>query len=287
MLDLWYSEKLDYGAKFSILVDKHIYSEQTPYQKIDFFDTKTFGRFFTLDGLIMITEKDEFIYHEMITHVPMAVNPNINKVLIIGGGDGGTAREILRYTSIEKVDMVEIDERVVRLCQKYIPTTACKLDNDKRLTIHFEDGLDFVKNSKSGMYDLILVDSTDPIGPGEGLFTNEFYQNCNRALSDDGILINQHESPYYDNYSYEMKRSHSKIKNNFPIAKVYQFHMPTYASGHWLFGFASKKYDPIKDIKADYWNNLGIKTRYYNTDLHIGAFMLPNYVKEDLEKIEY
>ena len=133
MLDLWYSESLAEDAKFSIRVKEHIYSEQTPFQKIDFFKTDTFGTFFTLDGLIMATEKDEYIYHEMITHVPMAVNPNIKKVLIIGGGDGGTAREILRYASIEKVDMIEIDERVVRLCQKYMPVTACKLDNDPRL----------------------------------------------------------------------------------------------------------------------------------------------------------
>ncbi|MBU5453838.1 polyamine aminopropyltransferase [Caproiciproducens sp. MSJ-32] len=285
MLDLWYSEKLSEGAKFSMLVDEHIYSEQTPFQKIDFFNTKTFGKFFTLDGLIMLTEKDEFIYHEMITAVPMAVNPNIKKVLIIGGGDGGTAREILRYNTIEKVDMVEIDERVVRLCQKYLPSTACKLDNDDRLKLYFEDGLAFVRDAKEGSYDLILVDSTDPIGPGEGLFTHEFYKNCYRVLSEDGILINQHESPYYDEYRREMKRSHSKIKNNFPIAKVYQFHMPTYASGHWLFGFASKKYDPVADLKADEWNSFGIKTRYYNTDLHIGAFALPNYVKEELESV--
>ncbi|WP_418223462.1 polyamine aminopropyltransferase [Clostridium isatidis] len=285
MLDLWYSEKLSEGAKFSMLVDEHIYSEQTPFQKIDFFNTKTFGKFFTLDGLIMLTEKDEFIYHEMITAVPMAVNPNIKKVLIIGGGDGGTAREILRYNTIEKVDMVEIDERVVRLCQKYLPSTACKLDNDDRLKLYFEDGLAFVRDAKEGSYDLILVDSTDPIGPGEGLFTHEFYKNCYRVLSEDGILINQHESPYYDEYRREMKRSHSKIKNNFPIAKVYQFHMPTYASGHWLFGFASKKYDPVADLKADEWNGFGIKTKYYNTDLHIGAFALPNYVKEELESV--
>lgn len=158
MLDLWYSEKLSEGAKFSMLVDEHIYSEQTPFQKIDFFNTKTFGKFFTLDGLIMLTEKDEFIYHEMITAVPMAVNPNIKKVLIIGGGDGGTAREILRYNTIEKVDMVEIDERVVRLCQKYLPSTACKLDNDERLKLYFEDGLAFVRDAKEGSYDLILVD---------------------------------------------------------------------------------------------------------------------------------
>lgn len=282
MLDLWYSEKLAEGAKFSIKVDEHMYSEETPFQKIDFFNSKTFGKFFTLDGLIMITEKDEFIYHEMISHVPMAVNPNIKRVLIIGGGDGGAAREILRYPSIEKVDMVEIDERVVRLCQKYLPITACKLDNDERLNLYFEDGLKFVENSKANSYDLILVDSTDPIGPGEGLFTNQFYNNCNRILSEDGILINQHESPYYENYCHEMKRAHVKIKNNFPISMVYQFHMPTYASGHWLFGFASKKYNPIKDIKADAWNLLNLETKYYNTNLHVGAFMLPNYVLKEL-----
>lgn len=283
MLDLWYSESLTEDAKFSIQIKEHIYSEKTPFQQIDFFKTSTFGTFFTLDGLIMATEKDEFIYHEMITHVPMAVNPNIKRVLIIGGGDGGTAREILRYPSIEKVDMVEIDERVVRLCQKYLPVTACKLDNDERLNMYFEDGLEFVRRAEDGAYDLILVDSTDPIGPGEGLFTNQFYANCNRVLSDDGILINQHESPYYANYSREMKRSHSKIKGNFPIAMVYQFHMPTYASGHWLFGFASKKYHPLNDAKLDNWNALNLKTKYYNTGIHVGAFMLPNYVKEELD----
>ena len=286
MLDLWYSESLAEDAKFSIRVKEHLYSEQTPFQKIDFFKTDTFGTFFTLDGLIMATEKDEYIYHEMITHVPMAVNPNIKKVLIIGGGDGGTAREILRYASVEKVDMIEIDERVVRLCQKYMPVTACKLDNDERLHMYFEDGLAFVKNSPAEAYDLILVDSTDPIGPGEGLFTNDFYQNCNRVLSEDGILINQHESPYYPAYCHEMKRSHSKIKNNFPVAMVYQFHMPTYASGHWLFGFASKKYNPLENFDSNKWKKLGLKTRYYNTNLHVGAFMLPNYVVEELKNEE-
>lgn len=283
MLDLWFSESHADDAKFSIRVNEHLYSEKTPFQQIDFFKSETFGTFFTLDGYIMLTEKDEFIYHEMITHIPMAVNPNIKKVLIIGGGDGGTSREILRYKTIEKVDLVDIDERVVRLCQKYLPQTASIFDNDSRLTTHFEDGKEFVKNTQAGTYDLILVDSTDPIGPGEGLFTNEFYSDCKRILSDDGILINQHESPYYKNYCHEMKRAHSKIKNNFPIAMVYQFHMPTYASGHWLFGFASKKYHPLNDFNAENWNSLGLKTKYYNTELHKGAFALPNYVIEELE----
>lgn len=203
MLDLWYSESHADDTKFSIRVKEHLYSEKTPFQQIDFFKSETFGTFFTLDGYIMMTEKDEFIYHEMITHVPMAVNPKIKKVLIVGGGDGGTSREILRYNTIEKVDMVEIDERVVRLCQKYLTQTSCKLDNDSRLTMHFEDGKEFVKRAETGFYDLILVDSTDPIGPGEGLFTNEFYRDCERILSDDGILINQHESPYYKDYCHD------------------------------------------------------------------------------------
>lgn len=283
MIDLWYTENHQEDTKFSIKVKSHLHSEKSAFQQIDFFESDTFGKFFTLDGLMMVTEKDEFIYHDMITHVPMAVNPEIKKVLIIGGGDGGTAREILRYKSIEKVDMVEIDERVVRLCQKYIPQTACKLDADPRLCLHFEDGLKFVHDAKDASYDLILVDSTDPIGPGEGLFTYDFYNNCKRVLSEVGILINQHESPYYDSYAHEMKRAHSKIKDTFPIAQVYQFHMPTYPSGHWLFGFASKKFHPLEDLKADAWNAFGLHTRYYNTDLHKGAFMLPTYIKESLE----
>lgn len=283
MLDLWYTENHQEDTKFSIKVSEHIHCEMSPFQQIDFFKSETFGKFFTLDGLMMVTEKDEFIYHDMITHIPMAVNPLIKKVLIIGGGDGGTAREILRYPSIEKVDMVEIDERVVRLCQKYLPQTACKLDKDIRLTLYFEDGLKFVQDAPDETYDLILVDSTDPVGPGEGLFTYAFYNNCKRVLSQEGILINQHESPYYANYAHEMKRAHAKIKETFPIAKVYQFHMPTYPSGHWLFGFASKKYDPIVDLQEKLWNAIGLKTKYYNTELHKGAFMLPTYVKDELE----
>ena len=284
-MDLWYTENHQEDVKFSIKVKEHLHSEKSEFQQLDFFTSDTFGKFFTLDGLMMVTEKDEFIYHDMITHVSMAVNPDIKRVLVIGGGDGGTVREVLRYDHVEHVDMVEIDERVVRLCQKYLPQTACKMDNDERLTLHFEDGLKFVQDAEAESYDLNLVDSTDPIGPGEGLFTYEFYNNCKRVLSEDGILINQHESPYYDDYAHEMKRSHSKIKETFPIAEVYQFHMPTYPSGHWLFGFASKKYDPIKDLKADQWNALGLKTKYYNTDIHVGAFMLPSYVRDELKSV--
>lgn len=282
MLDLIYSENWTKYTKFSTKVTRHIYSEKTPFQQIDFFDSVEFGRFFTLDGLIMVTEKDEFIYHDMITHVALATNPKIKKVLVIGGGDGGTVRELTRYKHIEAITMVEIDERVVKLSQEYFPITTTGL-NDPRVKLIFGDGLNFVEKADKERYDLILVDSTDPISVGEGLFTTEFYKNCFRVLSKDGILINQHESPYFDNYAKEMKKAHSKIKNIFPISKVYQFHQPTYASGHWLFGFASKTFDPLKDHKPEIWESFKIKTKYYNSDLHKGCFALPTYVQDMLK----
>lgn len=278
-------ERYAKDAFFTIQTTEHLHSEHSAYQQIDIYDSETFGRFLTIDGFMMLTEKDEFIYHDMITHVALAVNPEIKRVLIIGGGDGGTAREVLRYPTITKVDMVEIDERVVRLCQRYLPFTACKLDHDARLSLHFEDGVRYVHEAPSNYYDLILVDSTDPIGPGEGLFTEQFYKDCARILTDVGILINQHESPYYPQDAYEMRRAHHKLKNNFPIAEVYQFHMPTYPSGHWLFGFASKKYDPVKDLNEEAWRQFNLYTKYYNLELHKGAFMLPTYVKEGLENV--
>ena len=280
-MEFWYTEEHSEDTRFSIRVDKQLYSARSDFQRIDIFESKEFGRFLTLDGLMMVTEKDEFIYHDMIVHIPMAANPAIKKVLVIGAGDGGTVRELTRYASVEKIDMVEIDEMVVRSCQEFIPQTASKL-SDPRVTLYFEDGLKFVRD-KVNEYDLIIVDSTDPFGPGEGLFTKEFYGNCYKALTEDGILVNQHECPYYDSYAKSMKRAHDRIVELFPVAKVYQAHIPTYPSGHWLFGFASKRIDPITDLDADKWNALGIKTRYYNTELHKGCFAIPNYVKELLD----
>ncbi len=277
-MELWYTEEHSENVRFSIRVEEQLYSAQSPFQRIDVFSSKEFGRFFTLDGLMMVTEKDEFIYHDMITHVAMATNPEIKKVLVIGAGDGGTVRELTRYNTIEHIDMVEIDKMVVDACIKYLPQTASKL-NDERVSLIFEDGLKFVR-TKTNEYDLIIVDSTDPFGPGEGLFTKEFYGNCFNALKEDGILVNQHETPYYESYAKSMQRAHKRIREFFPICKVYQAHIPTYPSGHWLFGFASKKYDPVKDLNADKWNKLGLKTKYYNTEIHKGAFALPNYVIE-------
>lgn len=282
-MELWFTENHTDNVKFSMRVDRHIVSVKSDFQKIDVFDTPEFGRVLVIDDYIMLTEKDEFIYHEMITHVPMAVNPNIKKVLVIGAGDGGTVRELTRYNSLKRIDMVEIDRKVVEICKEFIPQTASRLD-DKRVNLYFEDGLKFVKTKKNE-YDLIIVDSTDPIGPGEELFSLEFYENCFNALVDDGILVNQHESPYYPEDAETMQRTHKKIESVFPIATVYQAHIPTYGSGHWLFGFASKKFNPVTDLNEVLWNSLRLETNYYNTDLHKGSFYIPNYVKRLLEKV--
>lgn len=283
-MELWFTERHTPNVKFSIKVDRQIYTAQSEFQRIDVFDSKEFGRFLTLDGYMMLTEKDEFIYHEMITHIPMAVHPNPKNILVIGAGDGGVIRELTRYHNVESIDLVEIDELVIEVSRKFLPTTACCL-GDERVHIFCEDGVKFIRRCDN-KYDVIIVDSTDPFGPGESLFTKEFYGSCNKALRDDGIMVNQHESPFYDEDALAMQRAHRKIVESFPISRVYQAHIPTYPSGHWLFGFASKKYHPVRDLNAVKWNMLSLKTKYYNTKLHAGAFALPNYVEEMLREVE-
>ena len=219
-MEMWYTEEQTSNVRFSIRCDKQKYSAQSDFQRIEIFSTPEFGDVLVLDDRVMLTQKDEFIYHEMITHVPMAVDPDIKDILVIGAGDGGTVRELAKYKSIESIDMVEIDRMVVDACREYLPTVACRLD-DPRVHIHIADGLRFVR-SVENKYDLIIVDSTDPFGPGEGLFTSEFYGNCFKALKDDGILVNQHESPFYKSYARSMKQAHKKILQFFPVVKVYQ-----------------------------------------------------------------
>ena len=283
-MELWFSERHTPNVKLSIRVNRQLYSSQSEFQRIDVFESKEFGRFLTLDGYMMLTERDEFIYHEMMVHVPMAVHPAVKRVLVIGAGDGGVIRELTRYENIEHIDMVEIDPLVVEVCRKYLPMTACRLD-DPRVHIFYEDGLKFIR-SRENEYDLIIVDSTDPFGPGEGLFTKEFYGNCYKALKEDGIMVNQHESPFYEEDAAAMQRAHRRIVESFPISRVYQAHIPTYPSGHWLFGFASKRYHPVHDLNAAAWNLRGIGARYYTTRLHSGAFSLPAYVEELLRDVE-
>ena len=281
-MEMWFSEFHTPDVKHSIRVNRHLYSKQSDYQRIDIFETPEFGRVLTLDGNVMLTERDEFIYDEMITHVPMAVHQGIKDILVIGAGDGGVVRELTRYDRVRRIDLVEMDPQVVEACRTYLPSNACRMD-DRRVHIYFGNALKFIRRCEEE-YDLIIVDSTDPFGPGEGLFTKEFYGNCYKALNENGILVNQHESTFYDEYAEIMKRAHSRIKSFFPISLVYQAHIPTYPSGHWLFGFASKRFHPVADQHADWWLAQGLKTKYYNQYVHSGCFALPNNVRDVLRE---
>lgn len=283
-MELWFSEFHAPDVKHSIRVNKHLYSKQSEYQQIDIYDTPEFGRVLSLDGNVMLTERDEFIYDEMITHVPMAVHPNIQDVLVIGAGDGGVVKELCRYDCIKNIDLVEMDDLVVEACRQYLPENASRLD-DERVHMYFDNALRFIRRRKA-QYDLIIVDSTDPFGPSEGYFTREFYGICYNALKDDGIMVNQQGSPFYSHDAEAMQRSHKRIVNTFPISRVYQAHIPTYAAGYWLFGFASKKYHPIDDLDVERWKALHLGTKYYTTRLHVGAFFLPAFLEKMLEEVE-
>lgn len=283
-MEMWFHDEHTDNVKLAIRVDYQVFSAQSEIQRIDVFESKEFGKILVVDGDLMLTEKDEFIYHEMISHVPMAVHPQVEKILVIGGGDGGVVRELAKYDTVEQIDVVEADPLLVEVCRKYFPQMACSL-NDPRVHIYHEDGLRFIR-SKSDAYDLIIIDSPNPFGAGEGLFTKEFYGNCFNALHEDGIMINQHESPFYKEEAFQCQRMHKRIIESFPISRIYQAHIPSYPSGHWLFGFASKRYHPIHDMDGIQWKLRGIQTKYYLPRLHEGVFALPAYVEELVQDVE-
>ncbi len=277
-MDFWFSEMHTNNVKMSIRVEKQLFSGTSDFQRIDIFDSVEFGRFLTSDGSVIFSEKDEFTYDEMIVHVPMAVHPSVKKVLVIGGGDGGVARELSYYDEIEEIDVVEPDELFVNVCREFFPDNAKGLD-DPRVKIFYRDGLRFLRG-KQDQYDLIINDSTDPLGYTAGLFTKEFYGSCYKALKEDGIMVYQHGSPFFDVDEESCRTMHRKAFRSFPISRVYQAHIPTCPSGYWLFGFASKKYHPLRDFDAARWEKRGLKTWYYSANLHRGAFMLPKYVED-------
>ena len=282
--EVWFSDFQTDNVKLSIRLDRQLFSADSEYQHIDVFQSPAFGRFVALDGDVIFSEADEFIYNEMVTHVPMAVHPHVKKVLIIGGGDGGVAREFTAYPEIEEIDVVEPDEQFVEVCREYFPEAA-KGFEDSRVQVFYQDGLRFLRG-RSDEYDIIINDATDPFGHTEGLFTKEFYGSCFKALRADGIMVYQHGSPFFDEDESAFRSMHSKVYRSFPISRVYQAHIPTCTSGYWMFGFASKKYHPIDDFDPARWNARGLKTEYYTTNLHIGAFMLPKYVEDILEQEE-
>lgn len=283
-MQFWFSEYHTENVRFSLKVDKQVYSEETEYFRIDVFDSYEYGRVLAIDGYIVAAEKDMFIYHEMLSHVPMAVHPNPRNILVFGAGDGGVIGELLKYPEVEHIDVVEVNEGVTEVCRKYFHGTAKALDNPK-VTIHSGNALRYVRHVEE-FYDVIVVDSAGTYGPGESLLSREFYGSCFKALKPDGIMVNQHQSPFYPDDRRETIKAHKRIFESFPISRVYQAHIPSYPAGFWLFGFASKKYHPVTDMCENRWKERGLKTEYYNTNLHKGCFALPEYVEAMLRKAE-
>ena len=278
---LWVEEKHEDFLQMRYKAQNVLFSGKSDFQHVDIVETQYYGRMLLNDGLVMVTEKDEFVYHEMIAHVPLFVHPNPKKVLVIGGGDGGTVREVCRHSSVEECVVVEIDGMVVESCRKFIPMCARGFDHPKaRLVI--EDGIEFIKKavSKSEKFDVILVDSTDPIGPATPLFGEEFYHNLKRCLNEDGIVVSQAESPWYE---LEMQKSLLGILNrNFPIVSLYNFSNLTYPGGLWSFSFASLKRNPLKDFDLERAKSCNLKFKYYNEQIHQSAFALPQFVLENI-----
>ena len=265
--------------------EKYLLYEKTPYQTIEIFKHPYLGNVLALDGAVMVTEKEEFIYHEMITNVPVvASNGNIHKVLVIGGGDGGTIREILKFPFIEEVEMVEIDKRVIEVSMEYFPSIASAFDDD-RLKLYIDDGIKFVERAKGiKNYDLIIIDSSDPVGPAIGLFMENFYKNCKNILSDDGIFVAQIGNALFPtSYTRDVMTSIlSLYKYGFPYTSA----TPTYG-GLWLLLFASNTYHPIRNLKSNTLEQWKLKSKYYNYWMHKGAFFLPNHILEEIGVKDY
>jgi len=273
---MWFEEIHNDFFKQGIKVEEKLAEVQSKYQKIEVYRSKEFGNVLVIDGHGMLCDKDEFIYHEMMAHVAMCTHKEPKKVLVIGGGDGGVAKEVLRHPDVE-VDMVEIDEEVVNISKKYFPNIG-DWDNP-RLNLTIGDGIEFVKTCEPKTYDIILVDSTDPEGPAEGLFNRNFYANVFRALKDDGLVVAQGESWWIDMPLH--KEIMQVMGEFFKIVMPYRFEMYMYPGCNWNFILASKLYHPTADIilqRADLLDGL----RYYNSDIHKASFVLPTYVKKEL-----
>ena len=261
----------------SLAVDEILCEETTPFQQIQIAESKQYGRMLVLDGVFQTSVKDEWTYHEMIAHVPLMLHPRPERVLIIGGGDGGVAREVCRHDCVTHVDMCEIDGRVIELSKEYFPTIAkVLLDPPEKLHVHVGDGIAFTAKAKD-FYDVIIIDCSDPIGPGEGLFTREFYQSALAALRKDGLIVQQSESPIVQQHL--VHDVYAAMKDVFPIVRCYLAGVPIYPECLHSFMLASKKYDPLT---AEVTREAPQPMRCYNAGLQKSAFVLPNYVKDCL-----
>lgn len=273
-MELWLVEGHTPGYSVNWKITRTIHTEKTPYQELAVVETADFGRALILDGIVQITQADEFIYHEMIAHVPLFTHPDPQEVLIIGGGDGATVREVLKHNP-SRVDLVEIDPQVIAASRRFLPEVGESLA-DPRVQIIVADGLQYVKQTKQ-KYDIVLIDSSDPIGPATGLFGREFYQDAYQVLKEDGLMVAQTESPIFNR---ELLAGVSEnLREIFPIARVYLTCVPSYIAGFWTFSLASKKYDPKQPARANSTTD-SMTLRYYTPAVHQAALVLPPFVKD-------
>jgi len=283
MKEVWFYESLFPSVRLGLKVKKTIVSENSHFQKIKILDTYEFGRILVLDGIVQTTERDEFIYHEMLSHLPLLSHPHPERVLIIGGGDGGILREVLKHP-VKEVFLVEIDKKVIELSKTYLPAICRNSFNDRRANIIIDDGANFIKEWK-GKFDVVIIDSSDPIGPAKVLFSSKFYQGASNALSnDDGIFAQQTGSSFLQRE--EFPYVYEKLKKTFPFVTIFLTAVPTYVGGFFSFVFASKGIDPLRirlsEIERRY-KKFKLKTRYYNPKIHYASFVLPAYIKKTVE----
>ena len=272
-MDMWLKENQISDPVLHYKFTKTLLNKKTPFQELTIVQSETLGNILLLDGIVQTTEKDEYVYHEMITHIPLFTHPNPKKVLVGGGGDGGTIREVLKHPSIEKAVLCEIDEEVIKASKEFLPTISCGLDNPK-CEIFIGDGIKYVHEHKNE-FDIIIIDSTDPFGAAEGLFGGSFYKEIYQALTAEGIFVAQTETPFY--LPEVVKKVYNDAKTIFPITKLFMAAIPTYPSGYWSFTIGSKKLDPTVSNLSD---TIDIETKYYTKALHKASFVLPKFVED-------
>jgi len=275
----WFTELQDGSFGFTIRKDRVVVREKTPFQTLEIFENRTLGRVLVLDGAVMLTERDEFIYHEMLVHPGLLAHPAPRRVLVVGGGDGGTLREVVKHPEVEEAVLCEIDETVLVQSRKHLPGTAVGLDHPKS-RVHVGDGLAFIRGNR-GEFDVVIVDSTDPVGMAEGLFRASFYRDVDASLKPGGIMVQQAESPFFQFEPW--KRIFAEIGTVFGQVHCYGAAVPMYPSGYWTFAFASDdltpttRFDPVRAYRLD-----GL--RYYTADLQTAAFQLPHFARKALDK---
>ncbi len=276
-----YKEFYKNKTGLTIGIEEVLFSKKTPFQKVEILKTDSWGNLMTIDDMVMLSEEDEFVYHEMLAHVGLNAHPNPERVLIIGGGDGGTAREVMKHASVKQVDMVEIDEVVVEASKQFLPEVGDW--NNPKLNLLIEDGIEFLKKVK-GLYDVIIIDGSDPVGPAEGLFNKAFYQSCYNALNENGVLTTQTESPWVESYHGSMNKVFKALSELFEESSMYLSFIPLYPSGMWSMGFASKGLNHISDdvlVRAEEFSKQHrANLKYYNAEIHKASFALPNFVAE-------